>query len=117
MRYALALLLLASPLAAQDKLFNGLDGWRERQRWLPASLDNTDAKTWFWHGVITEAGGYALSKVTPLSFRRSRQVVALFYVARELHNLRSTHSKTDAVMDALVPIAVATLNVRFEVRF
>lgn len=99
-------------------MFSAVDVWREHQRWLPAWLDDEDWKTWGWHGALTEAGGYTLSKVTPMSFRRGRQVVAAFYVARELYNIAAeqNHKYGDAAMDALVPIAVAALRVRVELR-
>jgi hypothetical protein len=98
--------------------FSAIDVWRERQRWLPSWLDDTPAKTWAWHGALTEAGGYGLSKVSPMSFRRGRQLVAAFYVARELYNVVAEGNRkySDAAMDALVPVAVATLRVRVEFR-
>lgn len=100
-------------------LFSAVDVWREQQRWLPAWLDDEDWKTWAWHGAITEGAGYALSRVTPMSFRRGRQVLAGFYVARELYNIAAerNHKYGDASMDALVPLLVAVSAFRVEVRF
>ena len=103
--------------AQWTEFFNAFDVWREKQRWLPAWLDDRDEKTWAWHGALTEAGGYGLSKLTPMSFRRGRQTVAVFYVVREVYNWKAegNRKRLDSVMDALVPLAVASL--RVQVRF
>lgn len=98
------------------KVFNGFDGWRERQRWLPAWLDDKDWKTWCWHGAITVAGGYGISLVTPLSPRGGRMVFAAFYVARELYNVYDRRrlgmplKPLDHFMDAGVPVTLAAIH-------
>lgn len=122
MKVILLLALLALPLPAQSTalgrgLFSAFDVWRERQRWIPAWIDDRPEKTWLLHGAFTEIGGYALSRVTPMSFRRGRQTIAAFYVLRELYNVAAEGNRAygDAFMDALVPVAAASL--RVEVRF
>lgn len=115
-RLVLALCLLASPLSAQ--WWEAPDRWRERQAWIPASIDDEDWETWVWHGAATEALGWALGKATPMSFRRGRQVIAGLYIARELYGVLAQRNRRygDAAMDALVPTAVAILQVRVRVR-
>lgn len=110
----------AQSTTAGRYFFSAFDVWWERQQarnpWL-REIDNTDAKSWLVHGTLTEFAGYALSKVTPVSFRRGRQIMAAFYVTREVYGVAAEHNRKrlDPLMDALVPVAVAVG--RIEVRF
>lgn len=123
-----ALLLAASavPATAQSTtlgrgFFSAGDvAWeriKARNPWLQ-HLDDTDAKTWAMHGALTYVGGRAIQATTPLSFTTGLRIVAAFYVARELYNITAEHdpANLDSAMDALVPIAVATLRVRVRFR-
>lgn len=123
------LLLLLTPSHARGQstpvgrgFFSAFDVFWEKQQarnpWL-RQIDNADWKSWLVHGAVTEVAGYGLSKATPMSFRRGRQVLAAFYVARELYNIACEGNRKygDAFMDAAVPAAVAVGALRVQVRF
>lgn len=110
------LFFAASPLLGQ---FNP-DRWRERQKWLPAWLDDTDPKTWFWHSAISVGGGYALAAITPMGPATGMRVFVAAYFVREVlartarrplrFNYR--HKPLDGVLDFALPLTVVEVWVR-----
>lgn len=127
MRLLLAVLLLAgAPLQAQSTAFGKIlyapDRWwssaLEHNPWM-RTLDDTEEKSAALTGVVVEAGGYALSKVTPMSFRRGRQVVAAMYVLRAAYGLSSGETKRYRAHAKHVAVAsaVALLRVQIVVRW
>lgn len=91
--------------------FDAADDWREKQRWLPAWLDNTDPKTWFWHATLTLALAGLIAWVSPIPFVWAGRFVYALYAWREVRNvlqLRRAGKRLkplDHVMDVLSPIA------------
>lgn len=102
------------------------DRWRERQAWLPVWLDDTDPKTWAWHGFITAVAGFALSgSVWLLTWalplvqsllvhpRWGAGAASILYLIREVLNVLELRRKklplkpVDHVGDVVVPFAVA----------
>lgn len=99
-------------------LLNALDRWRERQRWLPASLDDAAWKTWLWHSAVTAAGGYAIQALTPLDASAGLRLMVGVYFVREVLNVRQLRREgkalrpLDHVMDVAAPLIVAELVIR-----
>src|SRR5688572_27985135 len=97
--------------------FEGLDRFRERQRWIPAWLDDTDWKTWFMHTFVVLTWGWVLSLVTPLPLSWSWRFFVAPYlwreilIVRELRRDRKPLKPLDHVMDVLMPLlTVEVLN-------
>ena len=120
----LALLLIAAPLGAQStaigKILYAPDRWwtavQVHNPWTRA-IDDTEEASAASSGVVTELGGYGLSKVTSLSFRRGRQAVAAVYALRAVYGLASGETgRYRAHLKHLTAVsAVAFL--RIQVRF
>lgn len=122
----LALLVVAAPLSAQSTAFGKI--LYAPDRWWQSVLDhNPHMRTWddteeksaaFTAGIV-EVGGYALSKVSPLSFRHGRQIIAAIYVLRSAYGLSSGETKRYRAhaKHVLAATAVATLNVKVRIRF
>lgn len=99
--------------------FDAADEWRERQKWLPAWLDNTDPKTWFWHAALTLAGAWSLAWLTahipPIPFVWAGRLFYALYAWREYRNVRELMrdgrplKPLDHTMDVASPIAAVEL--------
>lgn len=71
--------------------FEALDRWRERQRWLPAWLDDRPWKTWLWHGAIALAVGalvWAVTALPAVPFVWGARLGYTLYAWREYRNVR-----------------------------
>lgn len=95
-------------------MFNFFDRWWEKQQakypWL-YQLDNADWKTWLWHTVIAGGVGVAIGVLPVVTIAQGLQLMAGFYVGRELHNIirEGNRDFRDAVMDVVGPVALAVL--------
>lgn len=114
----------AVPALAQSTAFGRLlyapDRWwtavQVHNPWT-REIDNTEEKSAATSGVITELGGYALSKVTPLSFRHGRQAVASLYVLRAAYGLSSGETKRYRAHIKHITAVSAAAFLHVEVRF
>ena len=91
------------------------DQWRERQHWLPAWLDDTDAKSWLWHAAVCVVAGQLLGWALPFSGLVWMRVMVAVYLLREVRNVADRKrmqlrlKPVDHVMDVLVPLVVCEL--------
>ena len=121
-----AVLLCPSVVAAQSTPFGKILyapdrawTWALRQWPALAEIDRTEERSAASTGVIVALGGYGLSKVTPMSYRRGRQVVAAVYVLRSVYGITSgeTNRYRAHAKHVVVATAVATVQLRVRVRF
>lgn len=119
----LVLVGLAMPLRAQATPFGSIlyapdKAWTWALRQWPAlaELDRTEERSAGMTGLVVEAGGYALARVTPMSFRRGRQVVAGVYVLRAAYGLASGETRRRRAHAKHVGVAVSVAVLRIHVR-
>lgn len=116
------------------------DRWRERQKWIPAWLDNRPWKSWFiTHTGLTLLVGVLVSLIfsmvasfftghlefSRVGFKTGTRLMVAMYIVREIINARDiqkygrldgdiytyTPNYLDHVMDALVPLLISeTIN-------
>lgn len=96
-------------------LLNGADRWRERQRWLPAWLDDADWKSWCWHAAITVVLGQLAGWLFPGSGVVWMRFFVFVYFCREVANvydrkrIRLPLKPLDHVMDVVAPLVACEL--------
>lgn len=103
------------------EILNAFDRWRQRQLWLPAWLDNTDAKTWLWHAAIAVGVGHAIALLPGIDAAEGMRVMVGVYFVREMLNRTSwqplrfdyRYKPLDGVMDVAAPLITTELLVRF----
>lgn len=95
--------------------FEGLDRFRERQRWIPAWIDRHDWQTWLWHAAITLTLASLLAWATPIPFAWCGRLFYALYAWREVRNVRQLRREgrplkpLDHAMDVLTPLVVVEL--------
>lgn len=121
---AVVLALVARGLRAQSTAFGKVlyapDRWwaalQAHNAWMQ-HLDNTEEKSAASSGLVVEAAGYGLSKLTPMSFRRGRQAVAAMYALRAVYGLASGETnRSRAHVKHLAAVSAAAF-LHVEVRF
>lgn len=119
-----ALLATAPRLEAQStaigKVLYAPDRWWTsalvHNAWLHR-LDDTEEKSALCTGAVTELGGYALATVTPMSFRRGRQLVAAIYALRAAYGLSAGETNRYRAHLKHVMAAALVAGVRMEFRW
>lgn len=101
------LALLSSCISFPDRAWEGLQAKHPRLY----QLDNTPAKSWLTHSLVTVSVGHLLALTPWIDAQTGMRAMVLVYFTREVHNILNDGNRRygDAAGDVLVPLAVVEL--------